>query len=91
VASMQSLENIRKKLLELSARNRLLSFKHSKTNCLRIINVLPDTLAKHLIAEKELRFHPVPEPSQDELIQKGYFKKDRSGAFISVKKEPGVI
>jgi superfamily I DNA and/or RNA helicase/very-short-patch-repair endonuclease len=50
---------------------------------------LPDTLAKYLIAEKELRFHPVPEPSQDELIQKGYFKKDRSGAFISVKKEPG--
>jgi len=85
---MQSLENIRKKLLELSTRNRLISFKHSKTNCLRIVNVSPDTLAKQLIAEKELRFHPVPEPSQDELIQKGYLKKDSSGRLISLKKEP---
>jgi len=85
----QSLENIRKKLLELSARNRLINFRHTKTGCLRIINELPDSLAKKLISEKELRFYPVPEPSQNELIQNKYLKMDEAtDEIIALKKEP---
>ncbi|ETR70192.1 MAG: hypothetical protein OMM_03417 [Candidatus Magnetoglobus multicellularis str. Araruama] len=86
--SIQSLDKIRKKLLELSTRNRLINFRHTKSNCLRIVNELPDKLAKQFIAEKELRFHPIPEPSQMELIKKGYLQKNSSGKLISIKNEP---
>lgn len=39
-----SLEHLRKRLLDLTNRNRLLNFKHGKTGSIRVIDELPDQL-----------------------------------------------
>jgi hypothetical protein len=75
--------------LDLTARNRLINFKHSRTGSLRIIDELPDQLVETLLAEKEMRFLPVPEPSREELITAGYIEIDEeSGQEASLKKDP---
>ena len=45
----QNLEKLRKKLLNLSARNRLLNFKHTKSSSLRIIDEVPNQLFEKMI------------------------------------------
>ncbi|MGM0608260.1 MAG: DUF4011 domain-containing anti-phage protein Hhe [Thermotogota bacterium] len=72
----KALDNLRLRLLDLSAKNSLINFKHSKKNSLRIIDELPDQLANELLADKEMRFIPVPEPKIDELEEAGYIYID---------------
>lgn len=68
-----SIEVMRKKLLDLTSRNRLLNFPiTSKGSSLRIVDELPDQLFRTLIAEQTMQFAPVPEPTRDELIALGY-------------------
>lgn len=57
------LEEMRKKLLDLSLRNNLLNFRHSEKSQahIRIIDELPDQLYETLLSEKELIFKPLPE------------------------------
>lgn len=57
------LEKIRKRLLDLTTRNRLLSFKWTKGRVLRVIATPPDDLYASLFTNnKTLTFAPVPEP-----------------------------
>ena len=44
-----ALEQLRKKLLDLMARNKLLNFRHTKRSCLRITDELPDQLLEVLL------------------------------------------
>lgn len=74
-----SLENVRKKLLDLTARNNLLSFRYTRANSLRIIDELPDQVASVLQEGKALTFIPVPEPSEEELEDAGYLVDDEHG------------
>lgn len=74
--ALKALENLRMRLLDLTARNRLINFQHTKNGSLRIIDELPDQLVETLLAETEMRFLPVPEPSRDQLISAGYIKID---------------
>lgn len=84
-----ALENIRKRLLDLTARNRLINFRHTKGSSLRVIDELPNQLAEMMMAEKEMRFLPVPEPTSDQLIQASYIAIDeKTGQEIRLKKDP---
>ena len=60
----QNLEKLRKKLLNLSARNRLLNFKHTKSSSLRIIDEVPN----QLFEKKQLRGQVLIKGSSLELI-----------------------
>lgn len=85
-----TLENLRKRLLDLTTRNRLINFKHSKGSSLRIIDELPDQLVETLLADKEMRFLPVPEPTREQLIKAGYIEVDQNnGQEVILKKDPG--
>lgn len=86
----RALENLRLRLLDLTARNGLINYKHRKKNCLRIIDELPDQLVDTLlIDDKEMRLLPVPEPTQDELIEAGYLKLDKeTGEYTKIKNPP---
>jgi len=72
-----SLENLRTRLLDLTARNRLFNFGHARTPSLRVIDELPDQLRNSLLSDSELRFLPVAEPTREELIQVGYIEINR--------------
>ena len=90
--AFDSLESLRKRLLDLTARNRLLNYRFSKTGQVRIIDELPDQLAELLITEHRLTFQPVPEPSLDELISAGYISIDEmTGEHKRIKADPDAV
>ncbi|MCU7926725.1 MAG: DUF4011 domain-containing protein [Candidatus Thiodiazotropha sp. (ex Dulcina madagascariensis)] len=74
--SLQALENLRMRLLDLTARNRLINFRHTKTGSLRVIDELPNQLVETLMAETEMRFAAILEPTEEELISAGYLELD---------------
>src|SRR5436190_16400420 len=61
------LGKLREKLLDLTARNRLLSFTHSVAGCLRVVDELPNQLFAKLADDTTLYFSSIPEPSEREL------------------------
>ncbi|NLX26899.1 MAG: DUF4011 domain-containing protein [Lentisphaerae bacterium] len=71
-----SLENMRRRLLDLSGRNRLLNLHHGRSGHIRVVDELPDQLHELLLDEKLLYFKPVPEPTEEELIRQGYIGED---------------
>ncbi len=72
-----ALNNLRKRLLDLTGRNRLLNYTHPK-GCIRVIDELPDQLKARLMDdEQDMSFLPVPEPTLDELIAAGYLELDQ--------------
>jgi len=50
---MDHLENLRKRLLDLSLNNRLINYKATKSSSLQIIDELPDQIYDHLIVSKK--------------------------------------
>jgi hypothetical protein len=56
------LERMRRRLLDLTKRNRLLNYKHSKKGSLRVVDELPNQLFDGLVDSKEYFFKPVPRP-----------------------------
>lgn len=75
--AQQPLERLRARLLDLTARNRLLNFSHKGRGNIRFIDELPDQLHEMLLSEAELRFLAVPEPTHDELVAEGYIQVDQ--------------
>lgn len=73
---LNALERLRMRLLDLTARNRLIHFRHTKRGSLRIIDELPNQLVEKLLSETEMRFRPIPEPTREELIESGYIETD---------------
>jgi very-short-patch-repair endonuclease len=63
----QSIERLRQKLLDLTTMNRMLSFKHPKASCLRVIDELPHQVFAGLVDGATFTFEPIPEPSRREL------------------------
>jgi len=85
---LKALESLRIRLLDLTARNRLINFRHTKKGSLRIIDELPDQLVETLLSETEMSFLPVPEPGRDELISAGYIQIDEeTGQEVRLKKD----
>jgi transcription elongation GreA/GreB family factor len=78
------LEKIRKRLLDLTTRNRLLSFKWTKGRVLRVIATPPDDLYSNLLVNnKSLSFAPIPEPPQEDYEgeSKIYDEQDKPITF----------
>ena len=87
--ALKALKNLRLRLLDLTARNRLINFRHSKRGSLRIIDELPKQLVETLLGENEMRFRPVPEPSRKELIAEGYIEIDEiTQQEVRLRKDP---
>ncbi|MCG5500459.1 DUF4011 domain-containing anti-phage protein Hhe [Ectothiorhodospira lacustris] len=85
----QALENLRVRLLDLTARNRLINFRHSKAGSLRVIDELPNQLVGKLLAEKEMRFAAIPEPTEKELISAGYLEiEEESQRVVRLRNDP---
>ena len=84
-----ALKNLRMRLLDLTARNSLINFRHSKGKSLRLINEFPNQLVEVLLSEKEVRFLPIPEPKEKELIAEGFLKFDKvSKQTVRLRKNP---
>ena len=64
------IEQIRLRLLDLTGRNRLISFRHTKST-LRVIDADLEGVHGALIAGKQLPFLPVPEPTKVEIAAYG--------------------
>lgn len=61
-----SLDRIRKKLLDLSRRNRLLNYR-AGSRSLPIVDELPDEVFRMLVTgEKTIYFAPLPEPDEED-------------------------
>lgn len=60
------LERLRERLLDLTARNKLLNFTH-RSGAIRIVDEIPDQLFQRLTDGKSFAFEPVPEPTEREL------------------------
>lgn len=85
----QALDQLRNRLLDLTARNRLLNFRHTRKSSLRVVDEIPDQLIGLLLDGKELRFAPVPVPTQAQLIEAGYLGKDpETGAEVVLREAP---
>ena len=72
----RALDNLRKRLLDLTSRNRLIHFQHRNNSSLRIVDELPNQLVEQLLSEQEMRFQAIPEPSEEELIAAGFCQRD---------------
>jgi len=77
-----ALAQLRKQLLDLTAHNPLISFKHAKSGrYIRLVDELPDLIIQQLYDGKMLAFASVPEPSADELER----WKDNGGDLIKMR------
>ncbi len=87
--SPDSLNAIRQKLLDLTARNRLLNFPiNQRSSSIRVIDELPDQIFQTLVNEKTMQFASVPDPKYDELLEYGYIVKDDKGNNKRIKSAP---
>lgn len=87
--SLRALQNLRLRLLDLTARNRLINFRHTKSGSLRIIDELPNQLVETLLSDTEMRFESVPEPTEEELIDAGYLSFDEEKQeLVRLKNDP---
>ena len=74
-----SLESIRKRLLDLSSRNALLNYKFPRGKCLQFINTTPDILFNALNEKNIIDLLPVPKPSDSEIKKYyGIDEKDKA-------------
>lgn len=74
--SFNSLESIRKRLLDLTSKNNLLNYRHPKVSCVRIIDEQPDQIYDLLSNNQKFTLIPVPEPTHAELLEAGFIKFD---------------
>ena len=66
----RGLENIRRRLLDLTNRNKLINFRHARSS-LRVVDVDLDSVYQCLLDEKRFPFVPVPEPSREHIAELG--------------------
>ena len=64
-----SLAETRKRLLDLTASNALLNYRHPQDRCISIVADTADRIYAALQGGEELKFRPVPEPGSKELQQ----------------------
>lgn len=82
--AFDELEKLRKKLLDLTSRNPLISFKH-RLNSIRIIDEIPDQVFTELTLGKRFEISAIPEPSKEELIEAGLYEVNPENNEIIIK------
>jgi len=60
------LAQLRRRLLDLTARNRLLNFRHSSTKTVQVVDTYLSVVYERLMENRTLTFLPVPNPAPDE-------------------------
>ena len=75
--SRQRGEHLRKKLLDLSARNNLISFRHDarRHNQIRVIDELLDVLYLRMTRRRDLQLCPLPDPLTFDDEDNEFFRK----------------
>jgi hypothetical protein len=61
----RGIERMRMRLLDLTSRNRLLNFRHTKRATLQIVGEAPEAIYARLRDGAELFFRPVPKPAHE--------------------------
>jgi hypothetical protein len=64
---IQILERMRERLLDLSNRNPLLSYRHPKTRSLRVVAEVPAQVFSHLLGNGAMTYAPLEVPDQADL------------------------
>ncbi|MFH1833924.1 MAG: DUF4011 domain-containing protein, partial [bacterium] len=64
-----ALERVRTKLLDLSARNRLLNFRHPRRSSVRFVEAVPNHVYSALLDGSELELLAIKEPTQVQLAK----------------------
>ncbi len=83
----RGLLNLRQKLLDLTARNKLLNYQHPK-GCIRLVDELPNQVAQEILSGKSLFFIPVPNPTPEELKSHGNIITDPETNEVTYTKPP---
>src|SRR5689334_4913189 len=67
----EALAKLRLRLLDLTSRNRLLSFRHSPGKSLQLVNSCPDKVLAKLLTNQgaAVAVNPVPEPERDRWLR----------------------
>ena len=88
----EQLELLRKRLLDLTTRNRLLNFRHMRRGSLRVVDELPDVVLSSLLEGKAFEFAAVPEPREADLANywraRGRTFEDEEGNPLPPEKVP---
>lgn len=71
-----SLERIRQRLVDTSARNRLINCRQDRTQVIRLVDELPDQVYERLAEGKPFTMAPVPAPTHEELLAVSYIVED---------------
>lgn len=88
-AALRALDNLRMRLLDLTGRNRLINFRHTKAASLRVIDELPNQLVETLLTDTEMRFEAISEPTEEQLIDAGYLEYDREAdQLVRLRSDP---
>lgn len=64
----EALRQLRLRLLDLTARNRLLNFKHSPTKSLQVIQAVPAQVFSKVLDGNTFRFQSIPDPNPSEYL-----------------------
>lgn len=70
------LERMRRRLLDLTNRNRLLNFRETRSSTLKVVDEIPDLLYKSLLSGREMTFRAVPSPKKHSLFDDDEGVKD---------------
>lgn len=71
-----TLERIRQRLVDTSARNRLINCSLERLQVVRLVDELPGQVYARLIDNKPFDLMPVPAPTHSELVDEGYIQYD---------------
>lgn len=72
---LSGLDRMRNRLLDLTNRNKLLNFRHTKRSSLRLIDVSVNKLHQMLLDEEVFTFKAIPQPIEAEYEPEGFEEK----------------
>lgn len=75
--AIDSLERIRQRLVDTSARNRLINCRLDRAQVVRLVDELPDQVYERLTEGKPFDMAAVPAPTHQELLDEGYLEFDK--------------
>ncbi|MCE7531891.1 DUF4011 domain-containing protein [Acinetobacter nosocomialis] len=81
-----SLESIRKRLLDTSSRNALLNYKFPRGKCIQFIETTPDFIFKALNDKKIIDLVPIPKPTEVDI--RNYYGDGIKTSALSKEQEP---
>ena len=89
----ERLDRLRTRLLDLSTTNKMLSFRHPRASCLRVVDELPEILFRSLLDGDHFTFEAVAEPARRDL-EEWHARRDevpRAGQTPDLKRPDAAI